>query len=157
MRNWKDSLGLEQRGHSKPLHERLRPETLLEKAANRRRALAQTAVNEGQGIGITRCIFHNTVMIDYHCTDCQQEAREGRIENLLAYGLARYRGEAPTPEERPTPYDPGPLRPGSICSLCGRKARRRESGTFYCRYEGASFNADGYFRGDAATRSKELL
>lgn len=77
MRDYSRDLGLEQRGHSKPLHERLRPETLREKAANRRRALLNTALAEGSpidgsgpGEGIGRCVYHRTVTIDGHCTDC---------------------------------------------------------------------------------------
>ena len=74
--------GLEQRGHKAPLHDRLRPETLREKAANRRRALLQTALHEGEGgdvrrwvwpakdSGVGQCVYHRTVTIDGHCTDC---------------------------------------------------------------------------------------
>lgn len=62
-----------------PLHKVLSPETLREKARNRRRALASTAVRE-QGrrvIGVaassalTECIYHRTLRIDGFCTDCE--------------------------------------------------------------------------------------
>lgn len=40
-------------------------------------------------------------------------------------------------------------KPAAYCGMCGRKLRERPSGAAYCRFEGASYDALGTFRGDA--------